>query len=221
MCYVNSTKQVKMFGKVGDSIEDLKLALFSDADFAGCSETMRSTSGVFLKLAGPNTHFPFNGLSNKQTCVSHSTPEAEIVAAELAIRQEGIPAIELWTTILERDITLEFLEDNQAAIRVLETGKNPTLRYLGRTHLVDMAWLFETFGKEVYDLRYCTSEEQAADIFTKHFTDKTKWKEVTRLIGTMTREELWGGSHATPKAPMSKKPRTTNTPTNPDGHHTR
>lgn len=48
MCYINTTKKVKMYGKVGDLPEAVRLALFSDADFAGCSETMRSTSGVIL-----------------------------------------------------------------------------------------------------------------------------------------------------------------------------
>ena len=72
-----------------------------------------------------------------------------------------------------------------------ETGKNPTLRHLGRTHRVDLAWMFEQFQREVYDLRYCTSEEQAADIFTKHFVLADKWKQVTQLIGHMDVEELF------------------------------
>jgi len=66
MCYINSSIDVKMYGKVGDLPTDVELALFSDADFAGCNETLRSTSGVFLKLSGPNTHFPFSALSVKQ-----------------------------------------------------------------------------------------------------------------------------------------------------------
>ena len=86
MCYINASKDVKMYGKVGDSLEDVRLALFSDTDFAGCKSTMRSTPGVFLKLSGPNTHFPLSGCSVKQGAVSHSTTEAEIVAADLAMR---------------------------------------------------------------------------------------------------------------------------------------
>ena len=39
MCYIKSTKDVMMYGKIGDYPEDLRLALFSDADFAGCNET--------------------------------------------------------------------------------------------------------------------------------------------------------------------------------------
>ncbi len=77
---MHHTPSVKMVGWVGDKISDLSLELYSDADFAGCPETKRSTSGVFLVLVGKRTWFPLAAISKKQTCVSHSTPEAEIVA---------------------------------------------------------------------------------------------------------------------------------------------
>ncbi|CAE8734045.1 unnamed protein product, partial [Polarella glacialis] len=50
MCYINDSKGLKMRGYVGrdDKAEDLFLRLFADADFAGCRDTARSTSGVFL-----------------------------------------------------------------------------------------------------------------------------------------------------------------------------
>ena len=48
MCYVNSTLSLKMIGWVGDKIEDLSLGLFADADFAGCAQSLRSTSRIAL-----------------------------------------------------------------------------------------------------------------------------------------------------------------------------
>jgi hypothetical protein len=56
--------------------------LYADADFAGCQETARSTSGVFLCVRGPDTFVPLSGASRRQRCVSHSTPEAKIVARQ-------------------------------------------------------------------------------------------------------------------------------------------
>ena len=53
-----------------------------------------------MKLSGTKTHFPFSASSVKQGCVSHSTTEAEIVAADLAMRQEGLPIVMLWSHIL-------------------------------------------------------------------------------------------------------------------------
>ena len=86
---------------------------------------------------------------------------------------------------------------------MLESGKNPTLRYLGRTHRIDLRWVFERFSSKDFEIRYCTSEEQAADIFTKHFVLKEKWDQVTRAIGHITYEELFPrAASRSPKTPV-------------------
>ena len=78
---------------------------------------------------------------------------------------------------------LHFYEDNTAAIQILSTGKNPTLRHLGRTHRVDLAWLHEVFAQQSQiDLSYCKTDQQAADIFTKVFISTILWRQVLRLI---------------------------------------
>ena len=123
--YINSSLHVRLRSWVGDSPTDLTVRLFSDADFAGDVATSRSTSLVFLTLVGPNTSFPLSGQSKKQSCVSHSTPEAEIVAADLAIRTEGLPALQLWEKVLGRKVCIDFQEDNAAAIQIMKTGAIP------------------------------------------------------------------------------------------------
>ena len=95
MCYVNSTLSMKMIGWVGDELKDLSLALFPDADFAGCAQSLRSTSGSHLHVQGKHTRFPLAGGSKRQGCVSHSTPEAETVAADTALRTLGLPSISI------------------------------------------------------------------------------------------------------------------------------
>ena len=62
-----------------------------------------------MALTSPNTIFPLNGVSKKQTCVSHSTPETEIVAAIAAVRLEGLPALQLWDIVLERKVIAALL----------------------------------------------------------------------------------------------------------------
>lgn len=89
MCYVNSTLSQRMIGWVGNSIKDLDLAMYADADFAGCAQSMRSTSGSHMHVQGSHTCFPLSGGSKRQGCVSHSTPEAEIVAADVTLRTLG------------------------------------------------------------------------------------------------------------------------------------
>ena len=124
--YINTSLDYKLKGHIGDNPKDLNITLYSDADFAGCLDTAKSTSGVFIALTGPNSFFPLNAISKKQSCVSHSTPEAEIVAADLAIRTEGLPALQLWGVVLERPVKLLVQEDNQATIQILKTQKSYT-----------------------------------------------------------------------------------------------
>ena len=57
VCYISSSLGYKLKGYMGGSTEDLDITLFSDAGFAGCLDTAKSTSGVFVALAGPNSFF--------------------------------------------------------------------------------------------------------------------------------------------------------------------
>ena len=84
MSYVQSTLDHRMVGWTDGHFDDTTLHLYSDVVFAGCQKSSRSTSGVFLAIEGPRTKFPISALSKKQYCVSHSTPEAEIVAGAYA-----------------------------------------------------------------------------------------------------------------------------------------
>ena len=182
MCYINSTLDWRQVGWVGDSLADLSLHLFADADFSGCNATSRSTSGVHLCIRGPATCYPLNGISKRQGCVSHSTPEAEIVAADFALRSSGLPALDLWKVICMSPIVLTFHEDNQAMIRVCETGRNPTMRHLGRTHHVSVDWLHERCASEDVNLIPETTDRQSADIYTKAFVNPDTWRHATELI---------------------------------------
>ena len=179
---------MQLTGHIGDPPEKLELKLFADADFAGCKATRRSTSGVYLCLSGENTHYPLAAISKKQTCVSHSTPEAELVAMDAALRTEGLPALDLWETILGRTVKLNFEEDNQAALQIVQSGKNPNIRHMGRTHGVCAAWLHErlTEAPDKVKGRYCDTAEMAADLMTKGFTDPAKWSHAIGLVGLKT-----------------------------------
>ena len=75
-----------------------------------------------------------------------------MVSMDHALRHCGLPCLQLWHALLPHKPALIVHEDNQAMIRVVETGKNPTMRYLGRTHGVSIAWLHETFKGEALRL---------------------------------------------------------------------
>ena len=85
-----------MQGVIGDKIGDCKLWLFCDADWAGERDS-KSTSGCALFLVGPNTYYPLNAFSKKQTSITMSSTESEVVSANHGVRAQGLPSLSLWT----------------------------------------------------------------------------------------------------------------------------
>ena len=194
------------------------LNLYTDADMAGDAKTNRSTSGVYVTLEGRRTRMAIAASSKRQTAVSHSTPEAEIVAGCAGLRLAGLPAQVFWTAVLghlqnaaassnvthcvvssnENELSIDFGKvlvfwgDNESMIQVCRTGKNPTMRYLGRTHRVSISELHEICADPAVWLRYITTDKMCADIFTKHFSDRkrTIWKTVRQNINVFDPEEL-------------------------------
>jgi hypothetical protein len=154
---------------------------------------MRSTSGIFLCLRAGDSFVPLSGISKRQSCVSISTLEAEIVAANQAVRQCGLPALVLWEQLLGRSQVVRFHEDNQPVIKVIESGNNKALRHTARTHKVSVSWLHERFKDKDLALDYIQTNDQAADVFTKSFTDKQKWKHACELINHVQPSEFWPG----------------------------
>jgi hypothetical protein len=93
MVYIQNSLSYRMYAWNDQAASDgqLKLRVYSDSDFAGCSQTQRSTTGSVVFLIRSGAKIPIAYLSKRQTCVSHSTPEAEIVAMDSAIRLLALP----------------------------------------------------------------------------------------------------------------------------------
>ena len=98
MCYIHTTLDRTMVGFVGDPPEACKTWLFADSDHAGEHDN-RSTRGCLLALVGPNTFYPLTAFSKKQTSTAMSSTEAEVTAANLALRAVGLPSSCLWSVI--------------------------------------------------------------------------------------------------------------------------
>ncbi len=175
MVDAHTTLHYRMVGWVGDKPEQLEPHLFADADFAGCLDSQRSTTGLHLAIRGPATCFPIDGATKQRTCVSHSTPEAEIVAADFALRTAGLPALQLWDTLFERPVSLVFHEDNQAMIRVCQTGRNPTMRHIGRTHRTSVAWMHEVFAAPNIKSSTKPPTGNALTSIPRDFMNPTNW----------------------------------------------
>ena len=341
ICYINSTVDYKMHCFIGDDVSECRLWLFADADHAGEYDS-RSTGGCVLVLVGPNTYYPLTAFSKKQTSVSLSSTESEVVSANVSLRSVGLPSSGLWahlqqaggitpsksrsssskleslprervrtepdkdgdywiyepsrrclsrvhvkprshlyvpsdskscpvsinrlglarTTLMvddkgnldlkqdnwkskgdypirgewkgktlfrvygpndvyykvesqeiresltdweflgmEREGSLDltlfapksiegvFVEDNQATIRILESGKSPAFRHTDsdKTQRVNLSWLEEQFRRKWYRLVHGPTILQAADIFTKPFTKSEKWGTALRLLSIRDR----------------------------------
>ena len=94
-----------------------------------------------------------------------------MVSMDHDLRHCGLPCLLRSHRLLPHKPGLIVHEDNQAMIKIVESGRNPTMRYLGRTHGVSVAWLHETFKGEDLSLAYEISTRMCADIFTKALVD--------------------------------------------------
>ena len=85
---------------MGNTAKQCRLGLFQDSDFAGDLEDSKSTSGGILCIFGSHTYVPISWMCKKQTAVSHSSTESEIISLDTGLRLDGLPALELWDLIV-------------------------------------------------------------------------------------------------------------------------
>lgn len=154
-------------------MNNLELIGYSDADYAGCPETRRSTSGfIFLLNAAPVTWS-----TQKQGVVAQSTTEAEYIALALATKEA------LWLRSLLSELGFQqsatcIKVDNQSAIKL---SKNP--EFHKRTKHIDIKFHFvrDVSDRGEINIVYVESKKQLADIFTKPLV-KNAFKELISYL---------------------------------------
>ena len=98
--YIHHTCEYKQYSYVGNTAKQCTLGLFQDTDFAGDLEDSKSTSGGTLCVLGSQTFVPISWMCKKQTSVSHSSTESEIISLDAGLRLDGLLALELWDLIV-------------------------------------------------------------------------------------------------------------------------
>ena len=98
--YTHHTSEHGQYCHVGNTAQQCP-GLFQDSDFAGDPEDSKSTSGGILCIFGSHTFVPISWMCKKQTSVSHSSTEAEIISLDAGVRMDGIPALSLWDLVIE------------------------------------------------------------------------------------------------------------------------
>ena len=135
---------------------------FCDADYAGDTDTRRSTSGyVFLLHNGA-----ISWQSKRQQTVAASTTEAEYMAAAAAVKEA------LWLRKLLLDFGMDvgtvcIMADNQSALKLL---RNPVTS--ARSKHIDVVYHFareRVLRKEV-SFQYISTDKMLADVLTKALT---------------------------------------------------
>lgn len=131
---------------------------YSDADWGGCVESGRSTSGYVFTLMGG----PISWSSKKQTCVSTSSCQSEYVALAHANQEAQ------WWHMLQEEIdaksSITMYVDNQSAISLASENF-----FHAKTKHINIKYHFvrQSVVDGTIQVKYIPTEEQAADMMTK------------------------------------------------------
>ena len=138
-----------------------RLQTFADSDYAG-DETKKSTYGTVIMMNGG----PIAWSSIMGKTIATSTCGAEIHAAVIAVTDSiHIKKMLQDLKLYPDDRPLEFSEENSAAIAQANSG----IKYIRNAKHYEIRLRFlqqKVVDKEV-EYRYCPTDHQIADFFTK------------------------------------------------------
>lgn len=158
--YLNGTSNYGILFS-SKNANEFKFSIYSDADYAGCIETRRSTTGYCL-LIGTST---ISWCSERQSIVSHSTAESEYIAASQASRE----LVWLKRLLVELNEQLGLNQpvlfvDNESAVKLI---KNPVQHKRTKHIEVKYHYIREMYAKKIFVVKGISTNDQLADIFTK------------------------------------------------------
>ena len=119
---------------MGNTAKQCRLGLFQDSDFAGDLEDSKSTSWGTFCVFGSHTFVPISWMCKKQTAVSHSSTESEIISLDTGLRLDGLPVLELWDLIVSVLGNVSRVSDRTCR---LVNGKNKSHNKIDVIHDID------------------------------------------------------------------------------------
>lgn len=147
---------------------------YSDADFAGCSKTSKSTSGIVILYLGQ----PVYWRSKRQPIVTSSTTEAELVALNLCALQVQWLKLLLGNDLGTEPLRADLLCDNQSTVTV---AHNPVASDRTRHINVKHRKVQELIANQVLSVKWVSTKEQMADVFTKAMP-RTQFEHLRTLL---------------------------------------
>lgn len=161
--YLKGTLEYGLLYKKGES----KIIGYSDADFAGDSNTSKSTTGTIVLYAGSSILWR----SQLQRIVTLSSTEAELVSlCTLTQDIAWLRKLAVETHMIKKENSIELKCDNQSTIKLIRNEKGSQ-----RTRHMSVKAAFTKERLECNDISidHVKSEDQLADMLTKTTTVKS------------------------------------------------
>ncbi|CDF40674.1 unnamed protein product [Chondrus crispus] len=174
MRYVQGTRNL---GIVFDNkSKSLELFGFSDADWAGCSDSRKSTSGYVFKFCGGAISWS----SRKQTVVATSTCEAEYIAlCEACKEATWLRQVVADVHGLDSDPTIVMGCDNAGTISY---AQNESVNRRNKHVDVKYHYVRDAIKRNVISLSHCRTTSMPADILTKAL-GRVLFQKFVELLG--------------------------------------
>ena len=164
--YLNTSVEVVLTGSVSHEGE-IKLNVYTDADFAGCVHSAKSTSGLWMEVSTGDHSFPLYWQSKRQSSVARSTTESELIAMANGMFGEVYNMQAFLESLVNKTVNVEFHQDNSAVLQVLKAGYSAKLRHTGHVHKVNVASIAEALEDKSISASHCVTLDQKANGFTK------------------------------------------------------
>ncbi len=74
-------------------------------------------------------------------------------------------------------------EDNEATIKMMLKKRSQAMRHIGKTHRINLDFLFDPCEAEDINLRYARTHQIIAGIMTKRFSSSVTWDILIALLG--------------------------------------
>ena len=180
--YLNCTIDFVTVGTVSHGF-DPQILVFTDADFASCPWTSKSTSGIFIAIATGESLFPIFWQSKKQSSVARSTSESELIAMSTALFGETLQVQDMLTYLLGKRPDVILKQDNEAVIKIVRNRFSVKLRHCGRVHRVNVSSVSSLVEEtdQCISLEYCNTQLQLANPLTKILSPQS-WAEALRQL---------------------------------------
>lgn len=157
--YLHGTRELGItYTRSTDS--HITMTAFTDADWAGDTDSRKSTSGVAIKMCGAVVDW----VSKRQSCVAQSTSEAEYLAANEAAMHIVSERRRLNELGFPQSSPTILYCDNQTTMRMItDEGK-----YERRKHIdVKHHYIREQIERNTLSISYVESALNQADLLTK------------------------------------------------------